>query len=255
MATAGRALTACGTAACTVVSRAIISDVFDGAAALRSAFALFTMASQLSPSVAPLPGAAVQQRWGWRACFVAVAAATALHLVAMARTLHDPPPPGRGCAARRAGAPPLARRGNIGRESPGHPMHLFGPLRHTTPRRARLLWLALVAFACAPLVWATQPVARAIDVPFCSADALTHGPQGGATHEAPLHGRIVLVFSASAGATGTNPHAAPVSALTACAQPRFAPIGAAAVAAARPPSSRGPSRPPARAPPAFGTLA
>ncbi len=89
----GRVCTACGTAACAVVARAIVSDVFERASSLRSAFAWFTMASQLSPALAPVFGAAIQQRWGWRACFFTLAAATALHLVVLKRVLRETHPP------------------------------------------------------------------------------------------------------------------------------------------------------------------
>lgn len=100
----GRAFTACGTAACTVVSRAIISDVFDGASALRGAFAWFTMASQLSPALAPVIGAAIGQQWGWRACFFTLAAATALHLAVLTRTLHETHPPAARLHSAAAGS-------------------------------------------------------------------------------------------------------------------------------------------------------
>ena len=129
-------------------------------------------------------------------------------------------------------------------------MPLFLPLRRIATRHASLLWLVLATFACAPLVWAAQPLARAIDVPYCSADALASGPHKGTNHEAPMHGRIVLVFSASAGVAGTSPHAAPGATHAAFVPPSPRSAGSVVVATIRPPTWRIPPHPPARAPPA-----
>src|SRR5260363_296852 len=51
-----RALTAAGTAGCTVISRAIIVDVFSDTRLLKKAFSYFAMSSQISPAFAPLLG-------------------------------------------------------------------------------------------------------------------------------------------------------------------------------------------------------
>ena len=104
---AARVLTACGAAACTVTSRAILVDVLRGERALRRGFAGFTMASQLSPALAPLLGSALLACCGWRAIFVALAAGSALTLLGVALALPethrrvDPRQPGGATGAYR----------------------------------------------------------------------------------------------------------------------------------------------------------
>ncbi len=104
---AARVLTACGAASCTVTSRAILVDVLRGERALRRGFAGFTMASQLSPALAPLLGSALLACCGWRAIFVALAAISALTLLGVALALPethrraDPQQPGSAAAAYR----------------------------------------------------------------------------------------------------------------------------------------------------------
>ncbi len=73
---AARALTAAGTAGCTVISRAIIVDVFNDTRLLKKAFSYFAMSSQISPAFAPLLGGFIQQYYGWRYSFVCLAIIT-----------------------------------------------------------------------------------------------------------------------------------------------------------------------------------
>ncbi|VVE54983.1 MFS transporter [Pandoraea sputorum] len=68
-----RALTAFGTAGCTVISRAVIVDTIDGEQAIKKAFSYFAKAGQISPSLAPLAGGCIQQHFGWRWSFVTLA--------------------------------------------------------------------------------------------------------------------------------------------------------------------------------------
>jgi len=76
-----RAVTAFGTAGCTVISRAIIVDVFHDQSSLKKAFSYFAMSSQFSPAIAPLLGGVIQQYWGWQASFTAFAIVTGLGLI------------------------------------------------------------------------------------------------------------------------------------------------------------------------------
>jgi len=76
-----RGVTAFGTAGCTVISRALIVDVFHDQRALKKAFSYFAMSSQLSPAMAPLLGGVIQQYWGWRASFAVFALVMSLSLV------------------------------------------------------------------------------------------------------------------------------------------------------------------------------
>lgn len=65
-----RAVTAFGTAGCTVISRAIIVDVFRDQKAMKKAFSYFAMSSQFSPAIAPLIGGVIQQYYGWSMSFL-----------------------------------------------------------------------------------------------------------------------------------------------------------------------------------------
>ncbi|AJP60142.1 hypothetical protein UC34_24825 (plasmid) [Pandoraea vervacti] len=90
-----RALTAFGTAGCTVISRAVIVDIIFDEQAIKKAFSYFAMASQISPSLAPLAGAYIQQHFGWRWSFVTLAAlmvAAWLALLIWMPETHEPPP-------------------------------------------------------------------------------------------------------------------------------------------------------------------
>ncbi len=93
----GRVVTACGSAACTVMARAVIVDVFHTEAALRRGFGYFATSSQLSPALAPLAGAWIQEHAGWRVvflCMAVVTVAAALLLSRMRETHHPDREPG-----------------------------------------------------------------------------------------------------------------------------------------------------------------
>ncbi|MEU4848066.1 MFS transporter [Streptomyces gilvosporeus] len=76
-----RALTALGTASCTVISRALIVDTLDEPVKLRKAFSYFSMACQLSPSLAPLLGSFIGAHFGWRVQFLLFSVAVVLGLI------------------------------------------------------------------------------------------------------------------------------------------------------------------------------
>lgn len=84
-----RALTACGTAGCTVISRAVIVDTLTEEQAIKKAFSYFAMAGQISPSLAPLAGGYIQQHFGWRGSFVALAAIMVIAWLALLRWMPE----------------------------------------------------------------------------------------------------------------------------------------------------------------------
>lgn len=99
---AARALTAFGTAGCTVISRAVIVDSMTDGQAVKKAFSYFAMASQISPSLAPLAGGYIQQHLGWRWSFVTLAiimVAAWLALLAWMPETHAPQPQRRTAAS------------------------------------------------------------------------------------------------------------------------------------------------------------
>lgn len=96
---ASRVLTALGTAACTVISRALIVDTLQQGDKLRKAFSYFSMASQLSPSLAPLIGSFIGVHFGWHAQFLLFAVAVVLGLVMVAFLMPETHP----AASRTAG--------------------------------------------------------------------------------------------------------------------------------------------------------
>ncbi|MEU8030369.1 MFS transporter [Streptomyces sp. NPDC049099] len=98
---ASRVLTALGTAACTVISRALIVDTLQQGDKLRKAFSYFSMASQLSPSLAPLVGSFIGVHFGWHAQFLLFALAVVLGLVMVAFLMPETHP----ASARAAGQP------------------------------------------------------------------------------------------------------------------------------------------------------
>ena len=69
-----RSITAFGAASCTVISRAIILDAYKTQGDIKSAFSYFTLSSQLSPAIAPIIGAYIAHRYGWRASFICLGA-------------------------------------------------------------------------------------------------------------------------------------------------------------------------------------
>ena len=64
-----RLLTAAGLASTAVISRALISDVCHDEYSMRKAFSFWAMFGQLSPSIAPLAGGIIQERWSWHVSF------------------------------------------------------------------------------------------------------------------------------------------------------------------------------------------
>src|SRR5260363_2926 len=86
---AARALTAAGTAGCTVISRVIIVDVFSDTRLLKKAFSYFAMSSQISPAFAPLLGGFIQQSYGWRYSFVCLAIITLLSLLFLFKCMEE----------------------------------------------------------------------------------------------------------------------------------------------------------------------
>jgi DHA1 family bicyclomycin/chloramphenicol resistance-like MFS transporter len=75
-----RFLTALGVGGCTVLSRAIIADVFKDKAAMTKAFSIFAMSGQLSPMFAPIMGGAITEYFPWRVNFIILAITTTLLL-------------------------------------------------------------------------------------------------------------------------------------------------------------------------------
>lgn len=88
-----RVIQAIGGCACIVISRAIVRDTTDGAAATR-AMAYLGMALAVAPMVAPLIGGQLEARFGWQSSFLATALLGAGALAATVATLRESLPPG-----------------------------------------------------------------------------------------------------------------------------------------------------------------
>jgi len=88
-----RVIQAIGGCACIVISRAIVRDTTDGAAATR-AMAYLGMALAVAPMVAPLIGGQLEARFGWQSSFLATALLGASALAATVATLRETLPPG-----------------------------------------------------------------------------------------------------------------------------------------------------------------
>lgn len=89
-----RFITGVGAGGAPVIARAIISDVCNDNIAIKKAFAYFSMSSQISPAVAPLIGALLQQAFSWRIVFVGLLFITimaAIILFLNLRETHDIP--------------------------------------------------------------------------------------------------------------------------------------------------------------------
>src|SRR5579883_2759882 len=69
-----RALQATGSAGTIVLARAVVRDLYEGPRAGRE-LSLMAAIMGLAPIVAPLIGGVLQTAFGWRACFVFIAAA------------------------------------------------------------------------------------------------------------------------------------------------------------------------------------
>ncbi len=90
---AARVMQAIGGCTCIVISRAIVRDTTDGAAATR-AMAYLGMALAVAPMVAPLIGGQLEARFGWQSSFLATALLGAGALAATVATLRETLPPG-----------------------------------------------------------------------------------------------------------------------------------------------------------------
>ena len=88
-----RVIQAIGGCACIVISRAIVRDTTDGAAATH-AMAYLGMALAVAPMVAPLIGGQLEARFGWQSSFLATALLGAGALAATVATLRETLPPG-----------------------------------------------------------------------------------------------------------------------------------------------------------------
>lgn len=98
----GRALQAVGACAASVVGRAMARDLFDGPA-LGRALGLIMTGVAVAPGFSPLLGGLLQEGFGWRAPFYAVAAFGILTLAIVLRALGETRPPAAG-PVRLAGA-------------------------------------------------------------------------------------------------------------------------------------------------------
>ncbi|MFH8790723.1 MFS transporter [Streptomyces roseoverticillatus] len=87
-----RVLTALGTASCTVISRALIVDTLQEPGKLRKAFSYFSMASQLSPAIAPLIGSFIGVHFGWHVQFLLFAVAVVAGLIMIASLMPETHP-------------------------------------------------------------------------------------------------------------------------------------------------------------------
>lgn len=102
---AGRALQGLGAAAASVLSRAVLRDLFEGAALARAlGWVMSIMAA--APGFAPLLGALIGEAWGWRATLVALVAIAVVIAIAHQRIAGETLPASR---RTRHGARALAR--------------------------------------------------------------------------------------------------------------------------------------------------
>jgi len=87
-----RVVQAVGGCTCIVISRAIVRDTTDAAAATR-AMAYLGMALAVAPMIAPLVGGQLEAQFGWQSTFLATALLGAAALVATVTTLRETLPP------------------------------------------------------------------------------------------------------------------------------------------------------------------
>lgn len=87
----GRALQAVGACAASVIGRAMARDLFDGPA-LGKALGLIMTGVAVAPGFSPLLGGLLQEGFGWRASFYAVAAVGSLILAIVLRALGETRP-------------------------------------------------------------------------------------------------------------------------------------------------------------------
>ena len=89
-----RFITGVGAGGAPVISRAIISDVCYDKISIKKAFAYFSMSSQISPAIAPVIGAILQQFFNWRIVFVGLLVVTLIAVIVLLLNLketHDIP--------------------------------------------------------------------------------------------------------------------------------------------------------------------
>lgn len=65
-----RIITAIGGAGCPVIARAIIADISSDANELKKHFSIFSLTSQISPSIAPILGGTIQIMTSWRVSLI-----------------------------------------------------------------------------------------------------------------------------------------------------------------------------------------
>ncbi|WP_340610235.1 MFS transporter [Xenorhabdus bharatensis] len=84
-----RIITAFGAASFTVISRAIIVDVFQDNIKLKKAFSYFSMSSQLSPALAPVFGGWLQIKYNWHISFFTLAVIYFIGLIIVLLTMGE----------------------------------------------------------------------------------------------------------------------------------------------------------------------
>lgn len=84
-----RFVTGVGAGGAPVIARAIISDVCHDKTSIKKAFAYFSMSSQISPAVAPVAGAILQQFFNWRIVFVGLLIVTLIAVIALLLNLKE----------------------------------------------------------------------------------------------------------------------------------------------------------------------
>ncbi|TDR82745.1 MFS transporter [Paludibacterium purpuratum] len=83
----GRFITGFGAGGAPVIARAIISDVCHDQLSIKKAFSYFSMASQASPSFAPVAGGLLQQYYNWRIVFIGLLIVNIIAIAVLLRHL------------------------------------------------------------------------------------------------------------------------------------------------------------------------
>jgi MFS family permease len=84
-----RFITGVGAGGAPVIARAIISDVCSDKITIKKAFAYFSMSSQISPAVAPVIGAILQQFFNWRIVFIGLLIVTLIATIILLLSLEE----------------------------------------------------------------------------------------------------------------------------------------------------------------------
>lgn len=79
-----RFFTGIGAGGCPAISRAILRDTFHTKKDLTQAFTIYAMASQISPSLAPILGGFIEQHFSWQINFIALGIISTLALTIIA---------------------------------------------------------------------------------------------------------------------------------------------------------------------------